>query len=115
MTGQEYRAVILSTGMTITAYAQHIGLTRHALQSRFKLAKVTNEMVLAAERVADRWLPIESAPMDGDMLVRNSKWKAIAFRDIGLSSYRFFDPRSHSDLLFQPTHWKPLPEWEKQS
>jgi hypothetical protein len=52
MTGQEYREAILLTGMTITAYAKHIGLTRHALGSRFKLAKVTNEMVMALVHVA---------------------------------------------------------------
>jgi plasmid maintenance system antidote protein VapI len=52
MTGPEYRAAILSTGLSITAYAKHIGLTRNALLCRFRLAKVTNEMALAVERVA---------------------------------------------------------------
>jgi hypothetical protein len=52
MTGPEYRAAILSTGLNISAYAKHVGLTRRCLQLRFALAKVTNEMALAVERVA---------------------------------------------------------------
>jgi hypothetical protein len=54
MNGQEYRTAILSTGLSITAYAKHIGLTRQGMSSRFNLAKVTNEMVLAVERVAEQ-------------------------------------------------------------
>jgi rRNA maturation endonuclease Nob1 len=54
MNGQEYRAAILATGLSITDYAKHIGLTRQGFSSRFKLAKVTNEMVLAVERVAEQ-------------------------------------------------------------
>jgi hypothetical protein len=124
MTGQEYRAAILSSGMTITAYAQHIGLTRHALGSRFKLAKVTNEMVLAVERVADRWFPIESAPRDGISFLAH--WPHLD----GLYSRNEFavhethwtnwgggmwESNTVGKGLHSPTCWKPLPKWEKQS
>jgi hypothetical protein len=52
MTGPEYRAAIIASGYTITAYAEHIGLTRRCLQLRFALDKVTNEMAMALERVS---------------------------------------------------------------
>jgi hypothetical protein len=112
MTGQEYRAAILSTGLSITDYAKHIGLTRHGMQSRFRLAKVTNEMVMAVERVADRWRPIESAPMNGEPIM------ACRLEIFGSIIAVLWDDEGWVDRngdvwdIDYLTHWKPLPKWE---
>ena len=55
------------------------------------------------------WQPVETAPEDGDMFVTDGTRVEVAFRDSGMSSYRFFSPATHSDLHFQPTHWMPVP------
>ena len=55
------------------------------------------------------WQPVETAPEDGDMFVTDGTRVEVAFRDSGMSSYRFFSPTTHSDLHFQPTHWMPVP------
>lgn len=55
------------------------------------------------------WQPIESAPKDGSMLVANEACITVAFRDSGMSSYRFFSSQSERDINFKPTHWMPLP------
>jgi hypothetical protein len=88
------------------------------MSSRFKLAKVTNEMVLAVERVADRWRPIESH--SGDMFPflviekptgRLSRYAHAAFID-ATNVLRILGSDGVFRVPFTPTHWKPLPKWE---
>ena len=69
------------------------------------------DMARAAIRVIAPavWQPVETAPEDGDMFVTDGTRVEVAFRDSGMSSYRFFSPTTHSDLHFQPTHWMPVP------
>ena len=43
------------------------------------------------------WQPIETAPDDGDMLVAKGDRIAVAFRDSGMSSYRFFSIASKTN------------------
>jgi hypothetical protein len=59
--------------------------------------------------MAEQWKTIETAPTDDLMLVTNRVRIALAFRDSGMSSYRFFCPHTMSDLEFWPTHWLPVP------
>ena len=64
---------------------------------------------LAALQSAQQWRGIESAPDDDTFLVRKGSRVAIAFRDTGMSSYRFFCPIRRADLPFSPDEWCPLP------
>ena len=63
---------------------------------------------LTALRAAQQWRGIESAPRDGIFEVTNGEKRAIAFRDNGMSSYRWFSFESERDLSFAPTHYRPL-------
>ncbi len=81
-----------------------------------KLARAFAAYREAAERAAYKrgqedmqWRPIETAPDDGDMIVTDGQNVTVAFRDSGMSSYRFFSAATQSDLRFWPTHWMPLP------
>jgi hypothetical protein len=112
MTGQEYRAAILTTGLSITDYAKHIGLTRQGMSSRFNLAKVTNEMALAVERVADRWRPIESAPIDGTLIIACRQDEPSSLSAVLWDDERWMDRDGDVWDFDYLTHWKPLPKWE---
>jgi hypothetical protein len=119
MNGQEYRTAILSTGLSITAYTKHIGLTRQSLHCRFKLTNVTNEIVLAVERVADRWRPMQEHT--GDMFLMlviekltgrlSMRCRAVFIDATGVLRV-LGSVGGTTSLRFTPTHWKPLPKWE---
>lgn len=73
------------------------------------------------------WQPIETAPQDEMILVWAEDWGGSVAELVLMSEYASYDPDEYEDekarmwvgdqglnLVFDPTHWMPLPEGPKE-
>lgn len=57
---------------------------------------------------AQEWLPIESAPIDTDIILYGANWLSPGVGCIGTDGIAY-DPSGECVLCPSPTHWQPLP------
>lgn len=89
---------------------------------RTVLESVANEMWRAANARAEGWLPIESAPKDGTIIlvgggnVSAGDYRSRPFSSVSIAfwyadHWRGDDLQSHDEWWkHHPTHWQPLPK-----
>ena len=54
-----------------------------------------------------KWLPIKSAPKDGELVLVYEEFVSVAYFDA--DECEWFSPGITGDM-YRPTHWMPLPE-----